>query len=80
MNEPNSFGNPEFLKDLEFINDQLATGDLRWQSHPEQSLAVDEFPDLGGPGAVAGSSFNQELEQACLATGATGAAIALAGR
>jgi hypothetical protein len=76
VNDPNSFGNPEFLKDLEFINDELLSANLRQQRQLE-NLSNNEFPDLDGSGEAAVSSFNRELEEACLATGATGAAIAL---
>ncbi len=65
MNEPNSFGNPEFLKDLKFIDDQLSKPDPGRDEGASQTRAGEEF------------RLDQELEQACLATGATGAAIAL---
>ena len=79
MTEPNSFGNPEFLKDLESINDQLSTTDLgqhRRESHAS-SDATELADAVAAHGAGEASRLNQELEQACLATGATGAAIAL---
>ena len=78
MDEPNSFGNPEFLKDLKFINDQLSTTDPGQQATASQKRSdLSELADL--PAHNAGEEFRleQELEQACLATGATGAAIAL---
>jgi len=54
VKEPNSFGDPEGLKDLDGTELADALAAQREESH-----------------------LNQELEQACLATGATGAAIAL---
>jgi putative methionine-R-sulfoxide reductase with GAF domain len=54
VKEPNSFGDPEGLKDLHGTELADALAAQREESH-----------------------LNQELEQACLATGATGAAIAL---
>jgi putative methionine-R-sulfoxide reductase with GAF domain len=79
VNELNSFANPEFLKDLEFINDQLSTTGLgQHQSESQARSDVTELADaLAAQGAVEESRLNQELEQACLATGASGAAIAL---
>jgi hypothetical protein len=76
VNDPNSFENPEFLKDLEFINDQLSSAKLRQQRELE-TVSINESPDLDGSGEAEVSSFNRELAEACLATGATGAAIAL---
>ena len=76
MREPNSFGDPEVLKDLEFIDDQLSKADLGQDSSESQRSDGTELAD-----ALAAqreeSRLNQELEQVCLATGATGAAIAL---
>ena len=72
MNEPNSFGSPEFLKDLELINDR------QHQSESRVRWDVTELADaLAAHGAGEEFRLSQELEQACLATGATGAAIAL---
>jgi GAF domain len=76
VNDPNSFENPEFLKDLEFINDQLSSAKLRQQRQLE-TVSINESPGLDGSGEAEVSSFNRELAEACLATGATGAAIAL---
>jgi GAF domain len=76
VNDPNSFRNPEFLKDLEFINDQLSSADLHRQRQLE-NLSGNDFSDLDGSGEAAISGFNRQLEEACFATGATGAAIAL---
>ena len=76
MNDQNSFGNPEFLKDLEFINDQLSSAELRQQRRVE-NLGTDDFTDAAERAEGAVSSLKRELEQACLATGAAGAAIAL---
>jgi hypothetical protein len=93
--EPNSFGNPEFLKDLEFIHEQLSATDLgQHQTESQVRSDVTELADLlAAHGAGAASAdpapdlvlneiikefrLNQVLEQACLATGATGVAIAL---
>lgn len=78
MDEPNSFGNPEFLKDLKFINDQLSTTDPGQQATAfQQRSDLSELADLPAPNAGEEFRLEQELEQACLATGATGAAIAL---
>ena len=79
MSEPNLFGNPELLKDLEFINEQLSKTELG--QHPSESQARSDGAKLADAlaehVAEEESRLNQELEQACLATGATGAAIAL---
>jgi hypothetical protein len=79
VSEPNSFGNPEFLKDLEFINDQLSKTDLG--QDPGESQATSDATKvadaLAAHVAEEESRLNRELEQACLDTGATGAAIAL---
>ena len=79
MKEPNSFENPEFLEDLEFINEQVST------AHPSQrqsefqaaSNATKLEDALSGHGRGKEARLNQLVKQACLATGATGAAIAL---
>ena len=79
MSEPKSFDDRQFLKDLEFIRSQLSKTDLG--QHPTE-------PHVGRDATKAGdaltahvleeeSHLNQELKQACLDTGATGAAIAL---
>jgi hypothetical protein len=77
--EPNSLEKPEFLKDLESINDQLSKPDTgQHQSESPRRSDVSELADAGAvDGAGIESRLNQELEQACLAMGATGAAIAL---
>jgi len=79
VSEPKSFGNPEFLKDLEFIDDQLSKADLGQGSSESQAKSdVTKTADtLAARVAEEESSLIQELEQACLHTGATGAAIAL---
>jgi putative methionine-R-sulfoxide reductase with GAF domain len=79
VSEPKSFGNPEFLKDLEFIDDQLSKADLGQDSSESQAKSdVTKTADtLAARVAEEESSLIQELEQACLDTGATGAAIAL---
>jgi putative methionine-R-sulfoxide reductase with GAF domain len=79
VSELNSFGNPEFLKDLEFINNQLSTTGLSQHRGESQAISdVTELADaLAAQGAGEESRLNQALEQACLATGASGAAIAL---
>ncbi len=79
MSEPKSFGSPEFLKDLEFIVDQLSKADLGQDASESQAKSdVTKTTDaLAARVAEEESSLIQELEQACLDTGATGAAIAL---
>ena len=79
MDEPNSLRNPEFLKDLEFIKDQLSTVDIgQHQKESGQKSEVNEMADFTSAHATGSElHLNQELEEACLATGATGAAIAL---
>ena len=96
MPKPNSFANPEFLKDLEFIREQLSATDIgQQQTKPPARSDVTELADpLAAHGAGATSAelapdlvivneiveefrLNRILEQARLATGATGAAIAL---
>ena len=87
--------NPEFLEDLEFINDALSAADLGPNRTGSRSRS--DGIDLAKPaaahsiGAESASlatglvthgtadeiRLNQVLEQACLITGATGAAIAL---
>ena len=67
MDELNSRGNHEFP------NDQLSTADRR----QEGEYPRDKSPELAADDAGEVSGLSQELEQACLSTGATGAAIAL---
>jgi GAF domain len=79
VTEPNSFEDPEFLKDSESINDRLPKTDA---GQPRsESPAIADVTELRGalaaPNAGRETRLNEELEQACLATGATGAAIAL---
>jgi hypothetical protein len=79
VTEPNSFEDPEFLKDLESINERLSKTAV---SQPRSKApAIADVTELTGalaaPNAGRESRLNEELEQACLATGATGAAIAL---
>ena len=78
MSDPNSFGNPEFLKDLEFINDQLSKTKLG-QPPAESQTTSDAAKMMDMPAAPVAEkeALNLELEEACLNTGATGAAIAL---
>jgi putative methionine-R-sulfoxide reductase with GAF domain len=77
VSDPNSFGNPEFLKDLEFINDQLSKTKLG-QPPAESQTTSDAAQMMDVPAApTEKEALNQELEEACLNTGATGAAIAL---
>jgi hypothetical protein len=93
--EPNSFGNPEFLKDLEFIQEQLSATDIGQDqtesqarsdlteladllaAHGAGAASADPAPDLVLNEIIREFRLNQVLEQACLATGATGVAIAL---
>jgi hypothetical protein len=79
VNEPSSLGNPEPLKDLGFVSGQWPTTDLgQHQSESQQrSDATDLADALAAHNGGEESRFRQELEKACLATGATGAAIAL---
>jgi hypothetical protein len=79
VTEPNLFEDPEFLKDFESINDRLPKTDA---GQPRsESPAIADVTELRGalaaPNAGREIRLNEELEQACLATGATGAAIAL---
>jgi GAF domain len=79
VDEPNSFGNPESRKDLKFSNDQLSTTDLCQRASVSQKrLDLSELAELAANNAGAEFRLEQELEKACIATGATGAAIALA--
>ena len=79
MKDPNSFENPEFLEDLEFINEQVSTADpSQRQSESQAASNATKLEDsLSGDGGGKEASLNQVVEQACLATGATGAAVAL---
>jgi len=75
---PNSFKNPELREDLKTINDQLQTADLcqeagSAQKKPDAGKVMDPAPNS----PTAEFQLEQELELACIATGATGAAIAL---
>jgi putative methionine-R-sulfoxide reductase with GAF domain len=75
VTEPNSFENPEYLKDLELINKRLTTpGPSKSQATSDATKLADALAEHSRGEE---SSSSQELEQACLATGATGAAIAL---
>ena len=78
MDGPNSFKNPEFREDLKTINDQLPTADLGQGDRaslkkPDPAKVEDPAPN----NAPAEFHLEQELELACIDTGATGAAIAL---
>jgi hypothetical protein len=78
VDEPNSFGNPEFLKDLKSTDDPLSATDPSQQ--PTVSLNrsdLTESTDLAVQNAREEFRLERELELACVATGATGAAIAL---
>jgi hypothetical protein len=78
VDEPNSFGNPEFLKDLKSVNDPLSATDPSQQATVFQKRSeLSELADLAANDAGEEFRLEQELAQACLATGATGAAIAL---
>jgi hypothetical protein len=83
-----AFGNPELLKDVESLNDPLSVTDLVPQQ-PERELSdsfaahragaafANRAPDLVVNENIEEFHLSHVLEQACLATGATGAAIAL---
>jgi hypothetical protein len=76
---PNSFKNPEFREDLEFINDQLSKtelGRLPVES-PPRSDATKGAGAITPPVSEEASLLDRELAQVCVDTGATGAAIAL---
>jgi hypothetical protein len=81
VDEPNSFGNPEFRKDLEFINEQLSKTKLG--QLPSESPAGSDATTVAGPIAPLVSEestrvdLDKELAQVCVDTSATGAAIAL---
>ena len=81
MDEPNLFKNPEFRKDLEFINDQLSKTKLG--GFPAESPARSEAAKIADAVVVPVSEeasrleLDKELAQVCIDTGATGVAIAL---
>lgn len=79
MKEPNSSRDPQFFDDLEFINARLSeTSASKQQTEAEAGSNLTELASaLDMPGGEARTRLNQELELACLATRATGAAIAL---
>ncbi len=79
MEEPNLSRDRGFLNDLKFVNDQRTTGDAgRRESELQAGSDATELADLFAPLPPGGESrLNEELEQACIATGASGAAIAL---
>jgi hypothetical protein len=81
VDEPNLFNNPEFRKDLEFINDQLSKTKLgglpsEAPARPDATKVADAIVPR-----VSEKTFrldlDKELAQVCVDTGATGAAIAL---
>ena len=78
MDEPNSINNPEFRKDLEFINEQLSKTKLA--ELPSESPAKPDAPKIADamapPAPEEASLLDRELAQVCVDTGATGAAIA----
>jgi hypothetical protein len=80
VSDPNSFKGPEFLQDLEFISDQISLSDPSLpQSESQLRSTESKSPEiLAGRSPEGNSSSNDDLELARLATGATGAAIALA--
>ena len=79
MDEQNPFGNPEFLRGPKPKNDPFSRLDP--SQLPTASLSRSDLSELLADLSAqnAGEEFllDRELEQACLATGATGAAIAL---
>jgi GAF domain len=78
VDEPNSFGNPEFRKDLKSIDDPLSTTDPSQQPTASLKMSdITELADLAAENAREEFRLERELELACSATGATGAAIAL---
>jgi hypothetical protein len=79
VDEPNSIGDPEFRKDLEFINEQLSKtnlGQLPTES-PARSDATRVADTIAPPVTEEASRLDTELAQVCVDTDATGAAIAL---
>jgi GAF domain len=81
VDEQHLFGNPEFRKDLEFINDQLSKTKLgRLPSESPASSDATKVADAIAPPVSEEASrldLVKELAQVCVDTGATGAAIAL---
>ncbi len=79
MDEQKPFGNPEFLKGQKF--DKGAFSRMDPSQLPTASLSRSDLSELLADLSAqnAGEEFllDRELEQACLSTGATGAAIAL---
>lgn len=80
MKESNSLRDSDFLRALESVS-RLRPSISTTAHQPSESQARSDgagFADApAAPGAEEESRLNQELQQACLATGATGAAIAL---
>jgi putative methionine-R-sulfoxide reductase with GAF domain len=79
VNEPNLFGNPEFLKDPKLVDDQSATRELTWNSGESQMRSATPKPadEVVVDDAAVESRLSELLAQVRLAVGATGAAIAL---
>ena len=79
MNEPNSLGKPEFLKDLKSLNHQSPTSDLGLNRGESQARSDPPAPadQVAADKAAVESRLNELLTQVRLAVGATGAAIAL---
>jgi hypothetical protein len=81
VDEPNSFGSPEFRKDLEFINDQLSKSELgRFPAEsPARSDPTNVADAIAPPDSEEASRLDlvKELARVCVDTGATGSAIAL---
>lgn len=78
MDEPNSFGKSEFRKSPKPIIDQLLTADLgQHENASGKKSDVNESADLAAHDTGEESRLDKEVEEACLTTGATGAAIAL---
>jgi GAF domain len=79
VDEQNPFGNPQSLKGPKSIDDPLSPTDPSQQ--PTASLSRSDLSellaDLSAQNAGEDFRLERELEQACLATGASGAAIAL---
>lgn len=75
MDEPTSFGNPQFPKDLKLIDEPLSTTDPSLKTTVSQKRS--DLIELADLAAGEGFRLAQELDQALIATGATGAAIAL---
>ena len=78
MDEPNSFGKSEFLKSPKPSSDPLLTADLgQNESASGKKPDVNKSADLAAHDTGEESRLDKEVEEACLTTGATGAAIAL---